>query len=225
MSVVTEFTVSADQFALGRILDVEGGPEIRLESLIPTDRSIVPYLWVASDDANTIKTALEESEIVEEIAIVEETPSDVLFRVGWTDSVDGLIELIGDSDAALLAAGGRGDRWSFRIRFPTRDALSEFYQSCLDSGYRPEIEEVNSPFSATEDGGYSVSEAQQEVLLTALEQGYFDVPRGINLKTIAAELGISDTATSQRIRRGTKTLLNETLARQERTEHTDTERT
>lgn len=46
-----------------------------------------------------------------------------------------------------------------------------------------------------------LSDKQMETLQTALECGYFEVPRGITLKELAKELGCSHQATSERLRR------------------------
>ncbi|MDX1748149.1 MAG: helix-turn-helix domain-containing protein, partial [Halobacteriales archaeon] len=55
----------------------------------------------------------------------------------------------------------------------------------------------------------SLSADQREALTLALDEGYFDVPRRINLITIADRLGISDSAASQRIRRGLSAVLTD----------------
>jgi predicted DNA binding protein len=212
MSVVAHFTVPADQFVLGEVLEVRSGTEVRLESMIPTGDAVVPYFWVPADQADPVHGSLDGSDLVDEVTVVDELPAEVLFRVSWSDDVDGLLGLIRDADAALLEAKGLGDDWTFRMRFAERSHLSAFYRACVDRGLTPQLEEVNSPFEQTRRGGFGVSDAQREILLAALEEGYFDVPRGINLTELAAEMGISDTAASQRIRRGVRSLLAGTLA-------------
>jgi len=47
--------------------------------------------------------------------------------------------------------------------------------------------------------------------VTALEGRYFAVPRRVNLPELAARTGNSDTAASQRTRRGLTTVLSATL--------------
>ncbi|MDS0282095.1 helix-turn-helix domain-containing protein [Haloarcula onubensis] len=214
MSVVVQFSLPADQFVLGEILEVGDGPAVRLESMVPTGDAMVPYFWVDSAHADAVEAALAGSEMVDDVARVEETASEALFRVTWSDGVNGFLELVRGTGAALLEARGRGDDWLFRMRFPERTAVSAFYQTCVDAGLRPDLEGVNYPQQS--DGGleYNISDAQRETLLTALERGYFDVPRGINLTELAEELGISDTAVSQRLRRGMASLLSGTLDRQ-----------
>lgn len=45
----------------------------------------------------------------------------------------------------------------------------------------------------------------------AVEEGYFSVPRGTKLDEIADQLGITKQAASERVRRGTETVLRKSL--------------
>ncbi|MFP4695916.1 helix-turn-helix domain-containing protein [Thiohalospira sp.] len=58
---------------------------------------------------------------------------------------------------------------------------------------------------------FGLSQEQREALLLGLRRGYFDTPSDATLAEIADELGISQQATSDRIRRGTKRVLAEAL--------------
>ena len=55
---------------------------------------------------------------------------------------------------------------------------------------------------------YNLSESQYE----AHEQGYFASPRGVSASELATDLGISQQALSERLRRASRSLLDETLA-------------
>lgn len=214
MSVIARFTVPADQFALGDVLEVRTGIKVRLESMIPTGDSTIPYLWVPSDDADAVQKTLQNSPLVEDVGLVDETGTETLVRVDWSAEVDGLVDVIESTEAVILEAEGRGDNWSFRLRFPDRQHLSEFYRTCLDEGIRLDLDEVNNPLGSAGGIEYDITESQREALLTALEAGYFDVPRKINLQDLAEQFGISDTALSQRLRRGLTGLLSSTLSKQ-----------
>ena len=53
--------------------------------------------------------------------------------------------------------------------------------------------------------------AQEAALRTALETGYFSVPRDATASEVAAELEISKSAFLERLRRGQESLLREAL--------------
>jgi len=214
MSVIARFSVPADQFALGDVLEVREGIRVRLESMVPTGTATVPYLWVPSGDADAVQAALRDSSVVEDVRLVDETGAETLIRVDWSAEVNGLVDVIDGSDAVILEAEGVGDSWSFRLRFPDHQQLSEFYQACIDAGVSLDLDEVNNPLGSARGGDYGITETQRAALLRALEEGYFDVPRKVNLQDLAEQFGISDTALSQRLRRGLTGLLSSTLFQQ-----------
>ncbi|RLM81550.1 helix-turn-helix domain-containing protein, partial [Halobellus sp. Atlit-38R] len=48
---------------------------------------------------------------------------------------------------------------------------------------------------------YGLSEPQREALTLAVQMGYYDIPRGCTTQELASELGISDQAVTERLRR------------------------
>ncbi|MFB6130192.1 MAG: bacterio-opsin activator domain-containing protein [Salinigranum sp.] len=211
MSVIASFTLPAEEFMLGRTLEVHRGVRVRLESMIPTGETRVPYFWVDSDDADAVAAALRESPTTSAARVVDEVDGETLFRVDWAGDVNGLIGTIHDAEAIVLEGVGMGDEWSFSIRFPTNENLSRFYQTCVEKGISLDLDRIDSPVTSGGDGNYGLTGPQQETLLTALDAGYFDVPRETTLVELAERLGISDSAVSQRLRRGLTTLLTSTL--------------
>jgi predicted DNA binding protein len=210
MSVVARFSVPADQFPLGRALDVRPGTEVRLESVIPVGEAVLPYFWAPVDDAEAIVETLRAAAFTETVEVVDRTGEEALFRVEWSPDVDGFVEAITESGATLLEGTGHDDGWSFRLRFAGSEALSAFYRDCSDEGLTLELENVRrSEESPSEDLG--LTDEQYEAVVTAFEEGYFAVPRETTLVELAAELGVSDSAVSQRLRRGLASLLAATI--------------
>lgn len=119
MSVIADISIPAEQFALGALLEVRPNIQVRLESMIPTSGSVVPYFWVQSSDADAIEAALGDSDVVEEVHVVDTADGETLIRVQWTEVINGLIEAISEADAAVLDGRGHGDRWSFQCGSPS----------------------------------------------------------------------------------------------------------
>jgi len=212
MSIIARFSLPADEFPLGSLLEVRRGIRVRLESVIPTGDATIPYFWVPTADADAVEAALVDSPLIVDVRSIDHTEAETLFRVEWAADVNGLVSLVEDSDGVLLEAEGLGDDWSFRMRFPRRENLSAFYRACVDRGLSIDLEEVNDPLGSTDGTGTGLTDAQREALSAALESGYFAVPREVTLVDLAGRLGISDTALSQRLRRGLTTLLSAALA-------------
>lgn len=213
MSVIAELTVPADQFALGDLLEGGRGPGIRLDSMAGRDGMEVPYLWVASQDAAIVEETLAQSPAVEEVRVLDEVGDETLFRVTWAGAVDGVVDAIHRTEAVVLDGEGRGEDWLFRLRFPHYGDLSAFYRTLADRGVTVGLEGVHDRLDSSPTREIDLTPEQREALLLALEEGYFDVPRETTLVELAAMLDISDSAVSQRIRRGTAAVLARTVVR------------
>jgi hypothetical protein len=112
--------------------------------------------------------------------------------------------------AALVDAGGQiltlehdVDGVHARVRCPSREAFVD-----LKEAWEARYGEFRVRGLYAEHGcdGQTLSPKQREALAVALDRGYFDVPRRATLADVADELGVSDSAASQRIRRGCREL-------------------
>ncbi len=66
--------------------------------------------------------------------------------------------------------------------------------------------------SESSAGRWDVTPAQEAALRTALDMGYFTVPRGVTATEVAEELGISKSAFLERLRRGQEGLFRQVFA-------------
>ena len=66
--------------------------------------------------------------------------------------------------------------------------------------------------STERHGRYGLTAEQSESLVMALARGYFNILRGIDMDGLAAELGVSRQAVSERLRRAHKHLIRGTMA-------------
>ncbi|MGA9401799.1 helix-turn-helix domain-containing protein [Haladaptatus sp.] len=64
---------------------------------------------------------------------------------------------------------------------------------------------------AEEREEFGLTPEQRETLMLALERDYFDVPRGVTLGELADELGVTQQSVSERVRRGTGSVLEAVL--------------
>jgi len=217
MSVIATIGLPADEFWLGSVLAVDPDLRIHLERVIPLGGSIVPYFWAADDALDGIQVALNDSPDIESFDIVDSLDGEVLVRVEWEDAEDALLDLLERHDGTILDAVGEAERWTMQLRFDRHEDLTAFYRGCVERGLTIDVKGVHNPGRPDPLGlGLDLTEVQLDTLSAALELGYFDVPRRINLVDLAAELGVSDTAVSQRLRRGIGTLLAASLPEAER---------
>ncbi|MFB6130194.1 MAG: bacterio-opsin activator domain-containing protein [Salinigranum sp.] len=212
MSVITNLHVPARDFVLGEALTSNPGVRVSLERVVPIGDSFVPYFWASNNSLVDIEDAIGRVDGVESFEVVDSIDSEALIKVVWKEGPNGLFDSLAESGGTLLEATGESERWSLQVRFENREDLTAFYRSCVDRGISLELTGVHNPGLLDEVGlGFALTDTQRETLVAALEAGYFDVPRRTNLVELADRMGVSDTAVSQRIRRGVATLLRATL--------------
>ncbi|MDS0478585.1 helix-turn-helix domain-containing protein [Natrinema sp. 1APR25-10V2] len=200
MTVIADITVPADAFELGRVLQDFPNVEVELERIVPLQESIIPLFWISGTDTVEIEAALTENQHTTSVTQLTTANDETLFEVRWTDQINGIVEALIDTRAKILEASGEAETWDFRLRFETREQLSDLNMSLTDAGIPVTLRHIYNP-SVPEDAS-TLSEEQREALLQAYRRGFFEIPRGVTLAELAEEMGISDSALSQRMRRG-----------------------
>lgn len=208
MSVIAEITVPADTFTLGCIFEGRD-VEIELERVVPLQEDSLPLLWISGDDPAVIKQTLREHPQIDAVDQLTTTDSKALFEVDWESDVDGLIQALRDTHAHVLEATGTADSWDFRLRFASHEELSAFNVALTGNNTPVTLRHLYTHPRLDDQSGLST--VQRETLLRAYQQGYFKVPRRTTLTELADAEGISDSALSQRIRRATDGLIEQTL--------------
>ena len=199
--MLTEVRLSPEDFELGQILTIEEASAIELETLVPSGGVTVPLLWVYEPIRDGFLDAVRRYPTVNSIREVDVFEDRTLFRLDWDASQDHLFQCILDHGGQISSATGSKEGWDFEIRFPDHDALSQFQTCCEAAHISLEITRV---FNATKPGvgpWYGLSEPQREALMLAVRMGYYDIPRGCTTQELADELGISDQAVTERLRR------------------------
>jgi hypothetical protein len=141
----------------------------------------MPYFWVETTDGAGVAERLCEVERVEDVSVLDETESQSLLKVTWAEEPDDVLPVMSDTDAVALDVARETDTWVFRLQFPASDSLSTFNHRCRERGVEVSLERVYQSTGAGEprDG---LTPAQRELLATALEVGYFEVPRQTTLR-------------------------------------------
>lgn len=166
--------------------------------------------WATGSDFEAFERALAEDATVTEPRVIADLGSSRLYRVILTN--EGMtytaqprwVEL----DGMLLEAESAEDGWSVRMQFPDHSTIAEFRSWFVERDLPFQITglyESSDTSNTTFDG--RLTELQRETLIRAYQAGYFDVPREASLRDLADRLGVSDSAVSQRLRRGMATIV------------------
>ncbi|WP_254768057.1 helix-turn-helix domain-containing protein [Salinilacihabitans rarus] len=223
MSLLVTVAVPAAEFPLGTTLEADSKRALLAETAVPTGEEVLPYLWVPTELSASPVEALEADPDVASATVLDEVGRYALVKLEWVDEVDGLVEAIRESDAIVTDAIGTADRWTFRLRLPGYDDLSAFHARCVDRGLSIELVRLREAVPPERDVGFGLTDAQRDLLLAAYEAGYFEVPRRATLVDLGERLGVSDSAVSQRLRRGLAALIESTIAADPRPDRTGVE--
>ena len=210
MSVIASIAIDADDFVLGQAL-ADTTTRIELTEFVPVDNQLVPYFWKEHDgDQGEFEQSVRDHPAVAEITNLDGQVDAHLYKIEWTDEVDGFLSALRDQDILLEEASTTsGEVWLFRLRAVDQEELSAFQQDCYDRGVPLDVRRVvhNPDMSEQARGFVGVTPKQEKALELALERGYFEVPSDVSADDLGEELGITGQAFTRRLQRGHSSIL------------------
>lgn len=211
MSTIANIELPAEEFALRETLATVPDAEFEVERVVAhDDERVMPFLWVSAEDMDALDDALEADPSVQNLDLLSDLDDERLYRMDWTDQIRVVVHILVEADATVLDAYGVEGRWTLRILFPKREALSATHDFCEEAGLTMDIQNIYE-MNRDRHGRFGLSEAQYETLVEAFNHGYYEVPRDVTLDELADELGVSHQALSERFRRAYRTLIENTL--------------
>lgn len=212
MTVIIDIRIPANQFALGQLLDEFPDINIELERLVPLREGIIPLFWVEGADPDDIIRAIRADPLTQETKLLTDVDNRYLFEVRWSPEINTLIRPIIQTGAEVLRAEGTVEKWEFRLQFKDRDELGEFRDQCRTNDVQMDLKALYNPSLPEVELKGGLTDQQYDILTTAHELGFFDIPRGVTTGELADLIGISSNAASQRMRRGLNTVVGQAIA-------------
>lgn len=215
--VIADVGIEPADFPLEGAID-GGGVRCTIEQFVTTEPDrLTVFLWVEGD-LDGLEESLASDEGVERILRVIDNGERCLYRMDWIDRIDPLVRLLREERGAVLSASATAGGWRLRLLVPTREGLSRLYDYCRELGIGVEIHSLYN-VDADRRGQFGLTTGQEELLYVALERGYYDIPRNVDMEELADEFGVSHQAISERLRRAHGTLVENAL--RGRTENRD----
>lgn len=211
MATIAEFTIPADDFPLGHIFESFPNVTIEIEQVIPTNNAILPYFWVRNEPVEHVQEKFEAQGAFKSYSLIDDLGDQGLFRAEWDSDVEGVLTGLIEAELTLLSASGTEDVWTFEFRAEDTDQITTFQQYCANHDITIELGHIHSVVAQTDEGQYGLTSEQQEAVLLAYKNGYYETPPETNLGELAEELGIARQSFSDRLRRGINNLIGETL--------------
>ncbi len=212
MSIIAEFTVESEDFALAHSLSAAPEMIVEIERVVATlhDR-IMPYFWVSGGDQTEFETAFRADDTVQNIAEIDAVDDARLYRAEWTSNVETIVYAYVEVGATILEAIGRDGYWELRMRFDDHDRLSEFREYCDEKEISFDLTSLKEQEQPMASAQYDLTSKQRETLVRALEAGYYNVPQETTMSELADDLGVTQQALSKRFHDGHKNLILSTL--------------
>ncbi|WP_435175968.1 helix-turn-helix domain-containing protein [Halorussus sp. AFM4] len=207
MSLVAEFSVPADEFALSHALEAVPAVRVEIERLAThSTQWVMPFLWATGGDLDAFEVAVADDPTVAHAEVLDRLEGTALYKVEWEESVERLVNAMVDEHAVVQEAVA-DDEWFLRVRFADADELSSFRETFESNFELVRKQRTREPHHAE----FGLTPEQREVLVVAARLGYFEVPRGATVEDIADRLDISTNSVSQRLRRAHDALIRNTL--------------
>lgn len=196
--------------------------EVRWVRNMRIDGEQAMLFWVDGEAPSQFDEGLESDPTVEVDRSIE-IGDQRLYQVTLANkgAETDLYPVLDELEGTLLSAERSSDGWHCRLCLPTEEAVDRLFDVVERFDISFDIERLYELREGDETTDFGLTAVQEEALLTALESGHFDVPRDTSQVEMANTLGISDVAVSQRLRRGMKTLLENTVKKRSSTSRND----
>ena len=194
--------------AAGRVPD----GALSIQRLHSVDGGCRAVIWVDTADRDAVDAALAADDSAGPVSHLGPEAEGHWYAIKTVDeSLEAMSRGLLTADGMLVRADFVDDEWVVQARFPDRSSLLTFREDLVADGFDVEVKRMREDEDEASTQ-FGVTDPQREVLLLALDRGYYTVPRNASLSDLAESLGISSQAASERLRRGTQTLVANTLA-------------
>ncbi|QLG63725.1 helix-turn-helix domain-containing protein [Halorarum salinum] len=212
MTVLASFVVDSKVLPIGQLVRENPSMTLEFERIVPTEDALMPYFWVHGGDIASFEGDLAASPLVTDFDLLDQFENTALYRVEWKPDQGMLIQGIVEAEGAILEGDVGQAQMEFLVRFPDHDHLGRFYNYCMEHDITVEMRQIYSLTDRSERAReFGLTADQREALVLAARYGYFSTPRETSMSELADELGITQQAMSERIRRGMEKVMLEAL--------------
>jgi hypothetical protein len=209
-AVLVTASIPCEEFALSATLSRVPAASFRGETTIEGGASFLPLLRARARRQDELDAALRDDPTTESVTRLADRGDARLYRVRWANDVQFPVDLLTSDGATILDVGVNAEAWTVRMLFPSRRALGSTVGRCEEYGLPIELRKLGH-VGDEGSGQYDLTATQYESLQLAAERGYYQIPRQSKLDDLADEAGVSHQAYSERLRRATGSLVEQTL--------------
>ncbi|WP_439025426.1 helix-turn-helix domain-containing protein [Haloarchaeobius sp. DT45] len=217
MSVFVEFTIKSPMLREAR--DRAPGMSFQIHDLRLQDETTVVLVFSAyGGDYEAFERGLTDDETLEAFRVLSKSRDRRLYRTTMSEETreKSLYPFVVDHDIFFQTHTATADESRIQATFASEETFQKFASYCERRDIPLTVQRILREDPTSEDVGQQtafpeLTPAQREALEVSVDSGYYEVPRKSTLEDIAGELGVSSQATSERLRRGMRTVLQETV--------------
>lgn len=216
MGLIAEFEVGCEALPLVDVARAVPAATLTVQ-MVPHSEGHTPFLVrVVEGPTAAVEDAFEDSPFVDEYAHLggegqaesETRRYQVIPAVGFeaqlgdhVDDLDGLRALAAE-DATIDRIEVTPEGWRYAGWLADREVFDAFREFWRSEGYPFRLHRLTrEDRRGGDDASDGLTDRQRVAVRTAYELGYFEIPRRASLDDVAAELGITASSLSERLRR------------------------
>jgi DNA-binding CsgD family transcriptional regulator len=156
------------------------------------------------------ESQLSELDCVDEWNYIAETERGHCYVIAVT--APGLPEHMAETAAELVGTceAELGDRGATLSLVGPQETISETIRSYEAAGVSTDLRRLGA-YEGRSHPTDSLTDRQQEVIQTAFDMGYYDVPRAASTETVADEIGLDGSTVAEHLQRAERNLLSQLL--------------
>jgi len=209
---IVEAAVPADQLGLAATL--RAVPDTRVDAVRTVaagSESMLPVL-VFDGHYEDVEPALRDDPSVASVSPLATLEKECVYQVEWTADASDRLETMFPEEGAVMRTRAADEKWCFRALFADRGPMEEWYHGCRDAGLDVDVESVHDPTESVRSRQHGLSRKQYVALETALQHGFYDIPRKVTLEELADEFDVSHQALSERLSRAHRSTIANVVA-------------
>jgi predicted DNA binding protein len=206
--------ISGDRLLLAPTLEADQSTAFGLDSpaLVGPDTDHVHVTAFGDRRWVELGDTIREDPTVEDAVLVASFRRELLFRVVPSTVARQFVVPFADVDAVIRHTQGRDGYWNVRAYLPSRAELASVVANFREQGIAFELERLSTLRAVEDPETPTLTESQRELLAVAADRGYFETPRGVSQRELAAAFDVSPSAMSQRLRNATGDVVEQVLS-------------
>ncbi|MFB6142224.1 MAG: helix-turn-helix domain-containing protein [Halorientalis sp.] len=178
--------------------------EFRVLAALPTEETGVGLVELTGPDLEAVVAAMRDRAAVLSLDVLGGSDDRLLVQFGTSEPL--LLFSVRESGIPLEPPVEIRDGRATVEVTASQDSLSQFGTQLEQFGMTYDVEYVQRSVEATDD---LLTERQRDIVLAAVEQGYYDTPRTCSLTELADHLGMAKSTASETLHRAEEAIVKE----------------